>query len=363
LALGLLVVGLIQVGQRQAPWAAPLDLVAHFTHLRGIERGTPVCLSGHPIGEVRAIDLPAQPGAPFTVHLRLHAPVGPLLTSAAHIRVRSEGLIGTRTLDIAPGSPDAAARPLTAGSALAVAHQPELSEVLAAAQRVIGKIEQGEGSLGKLLMHDELYQELRSLVADTRAVLKQGQATLAGMEQKVEVLANETKGMLRASQDTIDAVKQDADAIKRMPIVRGYVEDATKLLVRPSHSRERVTYAETELFEPGRAVLTTAGKDQLDAIGLRLIGEWKHKDSEIVVVAYADAKVSDRSTAAAKTLTEQQSEVVANYLKDKHGVHKLGWWSRRKVTPLGLGVHPPPLKEPTEMPPARVEVVLFTPQS
>ena len=42
-----------------------------------------------------------------------------------------------------------------------------------------------------------------------------------------------------------------ADAIKRMPFVRSYVEDRTALLVRPAHDRHRQWAKAGDLFEPG----------------------------------------------------------------------------------------------------------------
>ena len=40
----------------------------------------------------------------------------------------------------------------------------------------------------------------------------------------------------------------------------------------------------------------------------------------------------------------------------------MGWFSSRKVTPLGQGLKPPPLPETDPLPTARVEVLVFVPQ-
>jgi hypothetical protein len=40
----------------------------------------------------------------------------------------------------------------------------------------------------------------------------------------------------------------------------------------------------------------------------------------------------------------------------------MGWFSSRKVTSLGMGTQPPPVPEPSELPPARLEVQVFVPQ-
>ena len=62
-------------------------------------------------------------------------------------------------------------------------------------------------------------------------------------------------------------------------------------------------------------------------------------------------------------MTRQQSEAVIAYLKGNYKVHKLGWFSSRKVTPLGMGTQPPPQPESPPLPPARVEIIVFVPQT
>ena len=79
------------------------------------------------------------------------------------------------------------------------------------------------------------------------------------------------------------------------------------------------------------------------------------------MVSYADPRAA-ASQAVARTLTRQQSEAVCDYLKAQHAVQKMGWFSSRKVTPLGMGVVPPPVPEAEPLPPARVEVLVFVPQ-
>ena len=53
---------------------------------------------------------------------------------------------------------------------------------------------------------------------------------------------------------------------------------------------------------------------------------------------------------------------VVNYLKGHHSVQKMGWVTRRKVTPIGLGTGPPPVPERDPLPAPRVEVLVFVPQ-
>jgi phospholipid/cholesterol/gamma-HCH transport system substrate-binding protein len=197
--------------------------------------------------------------------------------------------------------------------------------VLARVDGVLEGVKSGEGTLGKLLTDDALHGELVGLA-------RQGRGTLA-------------------------SIKQDADALKKLPVVRGYVRDGQELLVRPDCERNRQWFREADLFEPGRAVLTAGGREALDRLVPWLEG-LKHKGSEVVVAAYA---APGTEPDFALTLTQKQSEAACDYLTGQHAVQKMGWFTRRKVTPLGCGVQPPaPEKEDLPLP--RVDVLVFVPQ-
>jgi phospholipid/cholesterol/gamma-HCH transport system substrate-binding protein len=194
-------------------------------------------------------------------------------------------------------------------------------------------VQQGKGSLGKLATETQAHDAFVDL-------MHQGTKTLA------------------KSEEVVTTLQQDADALKRIPVVGAYIEDPTALLQRYNCERQRRFYNAGDLFEPGRAVLTAQGKSRLDALAPWLEG-MKHAGSEVVIVAYADPHSAD--SRAAHVLTHQQSEAVCEYLKTKYAIQKMGWFSTRKVTPVGMGTDAPPLPEPDPLPPDRVEVQVFTP--
>jgi phospholipid/cholesterol/gamma-HCH transport system substrate-binding protein len=325
--ISLAAVGLFAVGSRGWYGQDALTIRAGFPSVRGVEVGTRVRVQGLDAGEVVALRPPEQPGGPVILHMRLRGEFRRLVRSDSAAQIVSEGMIGGKVIEILPGK-SADSAPATEDALLASAPSAELGDVLGDVRSTLSGIREGQGTLGKLARDPQAYDALLTL-------LKQG-------------------------TETMSSVQRDADAIKRLPVVGGYVEDATELLVRPHCERNRHSFAETDLFEPGRAVLTTQGKDNLNNLAPWLAG-MKHKGSEVVVVSYADPRTA-ASQAVARTLTRQQSEAVCDYLKSQHAVQKMGWFSSRKVTPLGMGVAPPPVSEAEPLPPARVEVLVFVPQ-
>jgi hypothetical protein len=296
-----------------------------FPEVKGIEVGTPVRVQGIGAGEVVAVEPPAKPGDPVLLRLRLQGKYRTLVRADATVQIASEGLIGGKVLEIQPGS--SSADGVAEDALLQSRPVVELSTVLDQTNALLEGIRGGEGTLGKLARDPRAYEMLL--------------------------------GLIQQSTDTMTAGQQGADALKRLPVVRSYVEDPLALLVRPGCERNRQWFAEEELFEPGRAVLTERGRQRLDALAPWLEG-LKHKGSDVVIVSYADPQKLTPQTA--RVITRQQSEAVVEYLKAHHAVQKMGWFTSRKVTPLGQGTLPPPLPEREPLPAARVEVVVFVPQ-
>ena len=99
----------------------------------------------------------------------------------------------------------------------------------------------------------------------------------------------QTRQLMQRSQDAMASIQQDADAIKKLPIVRGYVEDSTSLLVRHTGDRYRQVFAADDLFEQRRAALTEDGKAKLKSLS-----DWltsiRFKGSDVVVATTRSRK-------------------------------------------------------------------------
>jgi phospholipid/cholesterol/gamma-HCH transport system substrate-binding protein len=325
LALALAGTGLFAVGDREFLWNRTFEIQAGFAEVRGVEVGTPVRIQGMTAGKVVAVGAPASPGDSVVLRLRLDNRLRSLVRSDSVVQIVGEGLIGGKVLEIGPGT--SGAGPVEDNARLASKPPAEISDLLGRVDNAISELGKAQGTVAKLMHDPQAYDKV-----------------VAALQQ---------------THDTLAAVQQDAEALKRLPVVRGYVEDPQALLVRPDCERNRQCFAETDLFEPGRAILTEEGRRRLDDLGPWLAG-LKQKGSEVVVVAYADPRVT--APGVARPLTARQSEAVCEYLKAHHSVQKLGWFSSRKVVPLGLGNSAPPAPEAENLPAARVEVIVFIPQ-
>ena len=138
-----------------------------------------------------------------------------------------------KAVEIQPGSGEA---PAAADDTLLASRlSTELTDVLQQVSTTLGGVVDGKGTLGMLAKDPQAYKALVGLI-------------------------NQTKS-------TMVAFQQDAEALKKVPYLGGLVEDPQSLLVRPRHERNIQWFREADLFEPGRAVLTSNGRGSVVGSG------------------------------------------------------------------------------------------------
>ncbi len=339
--------GLVSVGSKQGLWADTFEVRVGFPDAHDIQPGTAVRVRGVDAGQVTGVDYPAtdEPGAAVTVRLRLDARFRDRLYADASAQVHSTGLLGAKVIAVTPGTP--AAGPLTTGE-LRPTTAPDLAQAAAKigaaadeAGMILRDVRAGKGTAGKIVSDDDLYRDLKGLVADSR-----------GQVQKLDTFVQD-------GRDTMKSLRANSDAIKGLPIIRSYVpEDVTGLLTRSELRRVAHTYTAADVFEPGSAVLSDAGKEHMlsEAKWLKTV---ENDDADVVVAACTDPADKSIDPAAARELTQKRAEAVVKFLK-ADGAHRLGWWTRRKVTAVGLGAGPLPNAD-KGAPAAAVQVLLFSP--
>lgn len=397
--------GLFAVGSKG--WLSDAFRVrASFPDINGVEVGTRVRLQGMDAGEVEAIEMPSTPGQPVLLQLRLAGKFRPLVNKSSRVQLGSETFLSGKVVCIVPGATidepveehtilasdgiadlsaglNQAASKLNsvldqADSALAEFRRGEgaigqvardlskaaarLDQVVAKVDAAINEVQQGKGTLGKLLKDEKLYTDLAGTIQSVKLMLEEvqrGEGTLGKLVKGNEVYA-ETLRSLQEMRQLMTSVKQNSDAIKAMPVVRNYVVDHNKVLIRPDCKRHRLWFPEHRLFEPGKAVLTPSGRQALDSAA-QWLNDHKEEGSEVVVVSFA---APNQQPDYALTLTQKQSEVVLDYLRTTHRIHRTGfwWWSTRPTRALGCGINSSPVPEKERLPPARIELIVFVPQ-
>jgi phospholipid/cholesterol/gamma-HCH transport system substrate-binding protein len=345
--------GLAQVASRQWRVQETFRVRARVASIGGLEVGHRVRVQGIDAGVVEAIEPPRAPGEPVTLVFRVDRRLRPLVRSDAVARIVTEGVVGAKVVEIAPGRPDAppladsgfidAERPVEMADLLreARASLKRVDAVAKAAEQglgevnaIAGSIRKGEGSLGKLVQDDEAYRRLVTLS-------ERSERTLHDMEENLAALKR-TWPLSRYFND------------------RAFF-DRDRVLFHPGAERDSRTLREEDLFEPGRSVLTVAGRRKLDELAawFKKVGR---PNSEVVIAAFTD---DSRDQDLAQALTQEQADAVRKYLVTRHSIDSAGWFNTRKVAAVGFGTQVPRTfsGQESNQPPRRVEFIVFTPQA
>ncbi|MFO0906874.1 MAG: OmpA family protein [Isosphaeraceae bacterium] len=351
-ALALAAFGVTRVANRHWHLRETFRARAEFAQVGGLDSGAPVRVQGIDAGVVERIEPPSAPGEPVGLVLKLDGKLRGLIRGDAMARIATQGVVGAKVVEITPGRPEAPE--LEEGGTLRSEAPVELADILkgadeslknlnavAAAARdglgeinaIAGAIREGRGSLGRLVQEDDAYERLVALS-------DRGERTLNDLDDNLLAL----KGTWPLS---------------RYFDRRGF-SDRERVLFHPEAECDRRVLAEADLFEPGRAVLTSGGKQRLDALAPWLKTVLR-SPTEIVIAGFHD---DPRGDDLAELLSQQQADAVRNYLVTRHTVQSKGWWGSRKVASVGFGKQVPRTAPSDGNPrsPRRVEVLLFTPQ-
>lgn len=155
-------------------WSSHYKVNFVFNFVNGVKLGAPVRFAGVDVGEVKDIKFQFEPREAKTkVHLicsvrkELKVPVD------STVWVNTLGLLGEKYIEIIPG--DNYNMCLTKDDELTGVDPIATHEIVRLAKGIaenidesIAKIKNKEGTLGKLLYDDVIYQELEALIVDIR---------------------------------------------------------------------------------------------------------------------------------------------------------------------------------------------------
>lgn len=325
---------------------------AGFRSIAGVEVGSRVRIQGIDAGLVEAILPPAAPGGPVVLAFRVDERLRPLVRSDTIARIVLQGVIGSKSVELVPGKPDAPA--LAAGASLPAEDPIELGDLVREASATLKRVDLAARSA----------ERGTGEVAAIAASIREGRGTLGKLTQEDEVY-RKIVAMGDRGTRALDDLDQNLAALKRTWPISRYFEgqgyyDREKILYKPGAERASRTLAADDLFRPGEAILTDGGRRRLDEVGT-WFDRAKQGKSEVVIAAFTDgAQPGDR----AQILTQEQADAVRKYLVSKHSINSVGWFGTRKVAAVGFGVEPPELAAADPgVPPRRVEVILFTPKT
>jgi len=180
----LLVLAIFLVGNKDSLFTQNIYVKAYFDNVEGLRTGAAVRLNGLTVGSVSDVKLLEMNQYRVEVTMRINADVRQFIRLDSEAGIETEGIIGSKIVTITPGSKNNAT--IEDGGVILSKAPVNMTQIIAETQsimgymkdltkefsEVLGKVNDGEGTLGKLVYDDALYNESVTIVQSADSTLK-----------------------------------------------------------------------------------------------------------------------------------------------------------------------------------------------
>jgi phospholipid/cholesterol/gamma-HCH transport system substrate-binding protein len=178
------VIALFTLANRQFLLADTYRIQAEFNDVGGLAPGAPVQYQGIGVGRVEEVRLPSAPGAPITVRIAVRERARHLVRQDSRAVIQTDGLVGAMMVSITGGTQ---AQPVVAEGGTITGVDPfsfaavtdrmfesvaRFDSVTVQLTGIMGDIRTGEGTLGRFLYDESLYNETVLTAQETRVALQ-----------------------------------------------------------------------------------------------------------------------------------------------------------------------------------------------
>jgi len=195
---------------------------SYFDNAEGLRPGAPVRLQGVDVGNViRIAVVSGHELTPVEVTMKVNTRYA-LLRRDSEAQLSTAGVLGETFVDI--DSSRAKQGPIQDGDVLPSANKPDLQDVVRASQtslqnvdvlvrrldRIVASIEQGQGSIGKLIYDPTLYNRLNSTLTEVQslvAAISQGKGSIGKL-----VMQDELYNKANAAVDKLNGIIDEINA-------------------------------------------------------------------------------------------------------------------------------------------------------
>lgn len=387
---------LFMIGQRRMLFEDRITMYTEFATLGQVQSGAIVRVAGMNAGEVTDIQIPRSPAEKFRVKMEIRKDLHPLIRTDSTATPRTEGLVGGIYVSIATGTAQASELPeggtirgeepfvladlleeashtiqevnqtidtLSGNAEHALeriamttdeAHQlltdiaPQIREmaengsrISAQTNQIVTSLRNGEGTLGKLLDDDSLYQNAqdaaaraKDVMANLKEVSDEARRAISDVRSKdgpAQGLFADMRATLAQTREATADLADNMEAMKHNFLLRGFfnrrgyfdldtispAEYRNGVLENGKRKAMRIWLASPVLFEPGpdgTEVLSAQGRDRIDsamATYLRYL-----PTNPLVVEGYA----ADGTAGERYRRSRDRAAIVRQYVLGRYGL-------------------------------------------
>lgn len=171
----ILVVIIFLLGNKDQLFASTFTVKAHFKNTEGLRNGASVRFGGIDVGAVKSIQIVSDTSVHVEVTMRVKEEVKRFIKKDSRASIETEGLVGNKVVMLTMGSLDAdeimdggrilTKEPLSFADIIEetqgiMAYTKDMTKNMA---EIVYKVNQGEGTIGRILNDDKLYNAATNL--------------------------------------------------------------------------------------------------------------------------------------------------------------------------------------------------------
>lgn len=217
----LLVIGIFLLGNKDQLFASTFTVKAYFNNIEGLRNGAPVRFGGIDVGAVKEINILSDNSGKVEVAMRIKTDIKRFIRENSVATIETEGLVGNKIILITMGTENF--DPISEGGTIQSREPLGFAEVIEETQgilaytkemtkdlsEVISRINSGEGTIGKILNDEELYNAATNLTKNA----DQSLTNLTDDLRDVIVLFDKLGGGVEDVVGNINKVVADIDSL------------------------------------------------------------------------------------------------------------------------------------------------------
>lgn len=221
LAAAILVIAIFMLGDKEALFSSTFEVRTYFYDIQGLKSGATVRLSGIDVGTVTNVSIVDDTTGRVEVVMDIKEDVARFIRTDTRASIETEGLVGNKVVVLQIGS--AAAEQVKEGGVIQSREPVGFAEVIEETQgimaytkeitkdlsEIVARVNRGEGSIGKLLVDEELYRDAAGLTKRADSSLQHLTAEVYEMTELFDKLGRGVETVV----GNINAVVTDLDTI------------------------------------------------------------------------------------------------------------------------------------------------------
>lgn len=221
LGAALIILAIFLVGEKRALFGSTFTVKAYFSDIQGLRKGSNVRLSGIDVGSVSDIKIVGDVTGQVEVSMNLITDIKRFIRTDTRASIETEGLVGNKVVVLQIGSE--LAPQVGDGGVILSKESIGFAQIIEETQGIMGytkdmtkelseiiaRINRGEGTIGKILTDEELYNEATKLTrrADESLV------NITNELNQVTALFNKLGGGVEQVVSNVNKVVADIDTI------------------------------------------------------------------------------------------------------------------------------------------------------